>query len=471
MIATDLAAVARAVGGRVEPSGAGGVRVTGAARHDSREVGPGDLFVAVGGQRVDGHDHVGDASAAGAAAALTARPVDGLPAVVVPDGDVVAALARLAGAQRLLLSCPVVGVTGSAGKTTAKDLLAEVLTGLGPVVAARASFNNDLGVPLTLLRADGATAALVLEMGARGGGHVRRLCDWSRPDVGVVLNVGSAHLGEFGSRPAIAEAKGELAEAASRRAVLNADDDLVSAMASRARAPVTTFGLGPRADVRAVDVDVDDAARPRFRLVAPQGEADVSLRLTGEHLLGSVLAAATTALVLGVGVEEVAARLSAARPASPHRMALRLRADGLAVLDDSYNANPESVRAALRTLQVLGRRRGARTTAVLGVMAELGETSREEHMDVGRFAVRLDPDQLVVVGPDAGGIHAGAVLEGSWGEESVHVDDVDAAVGRLRDRVGPGDVVLVKASRAARLERVVDALLGDDEVPAEDTAG
>ena len=456
MIPTTLAAVAEVVGGRVV-SAPGSTPVSGRAVLDSRVAGAGDLFVALPGERADGHDHAAAAVAAGASGALLAREVPGVPGVVVPD--VADALRALASAERGRLAADVVGVTGSAGKTTTKDLLAAVLAGRGPLVAPPGSWNNELGVPLTVLAADAGTRSLVLEMGARGPGHVRWLCDVGRPDVGVVLMVGRSHLGEFGSVEAIAQAKGELAEAAGRAVVLNADDARVRAMASRATVPVTLVGTAADGDVRAVDVDTDDEARAVFRLVAPDGEAPVHLRLVGEHHVGNALAAAGVASVLGVGVAEVAERLSAARAASRWRMEVQDRADGLRVVNDAYNASPESVRAALKALARTGRASGRRTVAVLGVMKELGEDSRAEHMDVGRFAVRLDLGRLVVVGPEAGGIYAGAVLEGSWGSETVHVPDVGAALEFLADDLRADDVVLVKASRAAGLERVAESLL------------
>jgi UDP-N-acetylmuramoyl-tripeptide--D-alanyl-D-alanine ligase len=357
------------------------------------------------------------------------------------------------------------GVTGSSGKTSTKDLLAQVLGDLGPTLAPQGSYNNELGLPLTALRRDGTTRFAALEYSARGVGHIAFLCGIVAPHVSVVLNVGSAHLGEFGSREAIAQAKGELVDAARSRVVLNADDPLVRAMAGRTDRPVVTFGTGADADVRAEALELDEGGRARFRLVTPYGSADVALQVRGEHAASNALAAA--AAVLGPDtsssatsdVSRVAALLSAAVPVSRWRMEVTERADGVTVVNDAYNANPESMRAALKTLAVMSDGKRRRTVAVLGPMAELGDDAREAHMDLGRFLVRLDLGQLVVVGEAAGGIHAGAVLEGSWGSESLHVADVDAAVALLRDQLAPGDVVLVKASRSAGLERVAAALL------------
>lgn len=460
MITMSLDEVAAAVG--AQPAGVAG-QVTGGVVVDSRLVGPGDLFVALVGERSDGHDHVGAAVAAGAVAAVVERPAEGAPCLLVPD-----ALAALQSLARQVFAADqprTYGVTGSSGKTSTKDLLAHVL-GEGTLAPA-GSFNNELGLPLTLLRRTTATRAAVLEYSARGPGHIAFLAGLARPHVVVELNVGSAHLGEFGSREAIAQAKGELVEAAlpfagePARVVLNADDPLVLAMRERAPsgAQVVTYGLGA-ADVRARDVALDGDGRAGFLLQACGGSARVALRLVGEHAVSNALAAAAAALPR-LPLDVVAERLATAVATSRWRMEVTERPDGVTVVNDAYNANPDSMRAALKTLAVMGRGKTRRTVAVLGHMAELGDGAREAHMDLGRLVVRLDVGQLVVVGGAAGGIHAGAVLEGSWGGESIHVDDVDAAVALLREQLRPGDVVLVKGSRSAGLERVADALLED----------
>ncbi|WP_035857066.1 UDP-N-acetylmuramoyl-tripeptide--D-alanyl-D-alanine ligase [Cryptosporangium arvum] len=468
MIALTLAEVAAATDGDLRNADPGTV-VTGTVEYDSRRVTAGGVFVALTGERVDGHDFAAGAVEAGVAVVLATRPLDGVPSILVDDALV--ALGKLARAVvDRLPDLTIVGVTGSSGKTSTKDLLAAVCGRLGATVAPPGSFNNELGHPWTVLRADADTRYLVLEKSARGVGHVRWLTEVAPPRIGVVLNVGAAHAGEFGSIEATAQAKGELVEAlpAEGLAVLNADDGRVRAMASRTKARVVQVGLAPDADVRASDVTLDGIGRPGFTIHVGDARAHVQLKLHGEHHVGNVLAAAAVGLELGLGLDEVAAVLSEATPVSRRRMEVTERVDGVTVVDDSYNANPDSVRAALKALRAMatpapnqgeeprGRRR---VWAVLGHMAELGETSREEHDAIGRLAVRLDIDRLVVVGPDAGAIHAGAVLEGSWGEESVHVPDVDAAVELLGNQLAPGDVVLVKGSRSARLDRVVDALL------------
>jgi UDP-N-acetylmuramoyl-tripeptide--D-alanyl-D-alanine ligase len=367
-------------------------------------------------------------------------------------------LSRLAAeVARRLPGLEIVGLTGSSGKTSTKDLVAAVLTPLGATVAPPGSFNNELGHPWTVLRADRVTQHLVLELAARGLGHIAAQCAVAQPRIGVVLNVGSAHLGEFGSADAVAVAKGELVEAlppAARGgvAVLNADDRRVAAMAGRTAARVVTFGqYSDTADVRAEDVELDELGRARFRLVAPPGEAEVELRLVGAHQVSNALAAATVAVELGAELEQVADVLSDAQPASRWRMEVTQRPDGVTVINDAYNANPESMRAGLEALAAIAGS-GRRSWAVLGGMAELGETSAAAHAGVGRLAARLGVRQLLSVG--SAGYQAG------FGEESMVVPDVAAALEVLHDRLRPGDVVLVKASRAAGLERIAAGLLG-----------
>jgi len=458
MIALTLPEIADVVGGTVHDDP--GVTVTGPAFVDSRVAEQDGLFVAVAGERVDGHDFARTAVEGGAAAVLAQRPV-GVPAVVVDD--VMTALATLA--RHVVATLPdltVVGITGSQGKTSTKDLLAQVLARMGRTVATFGSFNNELGMPITVLRADASTRYLVVEMGARGIGHIRELCEIAPPHVGLVLNVGKAHVGEFGSQEAIAQAKGELVEAVrpGGTAVLNADDRLVSAMASRTQEAVVTYGEAGTSDVRVEGLTTDAMTRASFDLVTAEARAAVTLRGLGEHQAGNAAAAAAVALALGAPLDKGARWLSEAENVSRWRMEVHERADGVTVVNDAYNANPDSMRAALKSLAEIGRRRpGARTVAVLGEMRELGESATEEHDTVGRLAVRLDIHQLLVVGEPARPIHLGACLEGSWGGESVFVDDNDAALAWLRENLAGGDVVLLKASRAAALEQVAEALL------------
>ena len=463
----QVAAVTRGALRRADPT----VRVTGSVEFDSRRVTPGGLFVAFAGEHADGHDHAAAAIDAGAVAAVVTRRV-AVPHVLVGDG--LAATAALATEVARHLSATVIGITGSSGKTSTKDLVAALLERIGPTIAPPGSFNNELGHPYTVLRADTSTRFLVLETSARGIGHIRALTRIAPPRIGVVLNVGSAHLGEFGSREVIATAKAELVEAlpAARDggvAVLNADDPLVAGMANRTRARVVTVGESAGVDVRADRVRLDDLGRATFRLTAPAGTTMVTLPLVGGHHVGNALAAAAVALECGLSVPAIAEALSSAGPRSHWRMELVERTDGVVVINDAYNANPESVRAALKTLAAIGRTRPARTVAVLGEMAELGADAAVEHDAIGRLAVRLDISRLIAVGAAARPMAHGAALEGSWDGESTWVADSDAALILLQHELRPGDVVLVKASRAASLERVAIAI--GDASPAAVNSG
>lgn len=450
MIATTLAEVADATSGRVV--GDDTLVVEGPAVVDSRRATPGSLFVAVSGEHVDGHDFVDAALEAGAVATLATRAVPG-PHVLVEEP--VEALGRLAAdrlaAQRRQGDLEVVAITGSQGKTSVKDLVAHVLATHGPTVAPEGSFNNELGVPLTVLGADVETRHLVLEMGARGIGHIAHLCRIAPPDVAVVLNVGSAHAGEFGGLERTAQAKGEIVEAlgADGVAVLNADDHRVAAMASRTAARVLTFGRA--GDVALVgDVRLDDRGHPHFTVRIGGTDHDVTVPQLGAHHAMNALAALAVATAVGIDAADAVAALATAGAHSPMRMERHETASGAVVVNDAYNANPESMAAALRTLAELAPGRGI---AVLGEMLELGEESERAHEDVGRLAAELGVARVVAVGDGAAAIARGA---GRIGEA---VPDVDAAVSTVTASLSAGDVILVKASRGVRLERVADALL------------
>ncbi|MEU8024397.1 UDP-N-acetylmuramoyl-tripeptide--D-alanyl-D-alanine ligase [Micromonospora haikouensis] len=458
MIPLTLAEVAEVVGGRLVAADPA-ARVTGPVEFDSRKAGPGALFVAFPGEKVDGHDYAAAAVAAGAVAVLGTREVPGVPMVLV--GDALDAMGRLARAVvDRLPALTVIGLTGSSGKTTTKDLIAQLTARLGPTVAPPGSFNNELGHPWTALQADADTRFLVLEKGARGVGHVRYLCEVVPPRISVVLNVGVAHLGEFGSVENIALAKGELVESlpADGLAVLNADDPLVDAMAARTAARVVRYGEAAHADVRAVDVTLDGRGRAAYTLVTPEGSAAVRLGLTGRHQVSNSLAAAAVARELGMPLAELAAALGELGLVSTRRMDVFERPDGVTVIDDSYNANPASTAVALRALA--GMRGAGRAVAVLGYMAELGEYERQGHLEVGRLAAELGVDRLLVVGEPAAPIHEGATAVEDWGGKSVLLTDQAAAVEVLRSELRAGDVVLVKGSRYRTWE-VADALRAD----------
>lgn len=496
MINLTVAQIAEIVGGEltdISPEAAAQLHVSGTVEFDSRAVTPGGLFLALPGSRADGHDHAQAAVAAGAVAVLAARPV-GVPAIVVaPDAQgassasvlehdtdgsgaaVLAALARLAAAVAAKLAADgltIVGVTGSSGKTSTKDLLAAVLGPLGEVVAPPGSFNNELGHPWTVLRATEETDYLVLELSARHPGNIAALAAIAPPTIAVVLNVGTAHLGEFGSREMIANTKAELPQAIpeSGVVVLNVDDPAVAAMADVTAARVVRVSREqPTADVWAGPVTLDELARPRFTLHAGGRTQEIVLAVHGDHQVGNALCAAAVALECGASAEQVATALAGAHPVSGHRMRVTTRADGVTVVDDAYNANPDSMRAALQALAWMARGglESRRSWAVLGEMAELGEDAISEHDRVGRLAVRLDVSRLIVVGTgrSMSAMHHGAVMEGAWGSEGDNgatiVADADAALALLRAELQPGDVVLVKASNAAGLATLADALVAD----------
>lgn len=465
MIAVTIAEIAEIVDGRIagaDPS----LRVSGKVEFDSRKVAAGDLFLAIPGERVDGHDYAEAAIAAGAVAVLATRMV-AAPGIQVSDP--VAALSALAANLGRRLGAEVIAITGSSGKTSTKDLLAQVLSTAGPTVAPPESFNNELGYPYTVLLADENTEYLVLEASSRGIGHISHLTEILAPTVAAVLNVGSAHLAEFGSVAAIAQAKGELIEAlppaaAGGVAVLNADDPVVLAMAARTHARVVTVGEHLSANVRADRVLIDRAGRASFDIVTEAGRAPVSLQVRGEHQVGNALAAAGLALACGLELAQIAAALGAATARSHWRMEVTETAAGVSVVNDAYNANPESMRAALKSLAILAE--GRRAVAVLAQMAELGPDSIAEHDRIGRLVVRLDVAQLLAIGDEARPIAHGAALEGSWNGESEWVPDIAAALGRLTELVRPDDVVLIKGSRAAGLERLAAELVDWLDSPA-----
>jgi UDP-N-acetylmuramoyl-tripeptide--D-alanyl-D-alanine ligase len=459
VIPLPLAAIAEITGAGLDQVPDPSALVTGPVVIDSRESAPGALFAALAGTRADGHDFAAAAVAAGAAAVLASRPVE-VPALIV--ADVPAALARLA--RHVVDSLPgltIVGITGSAGKTTTKDLTAQLVETLGPTVSPRNSYNNEIGHPLTVLRVTERTRYLISELSARGSGHITMLCAIAPPRLGAVLGVGHAHAGEFGSIEDVAKAKGELPAAlpADGVAVLNADDPRVLAMAERTAARVVTFGRSPRADVRAADIALDDLGRPGFTLVTEAGPAAVQLRLHGAHNVTNALAAAALAGQLGMAVDAIADGLSAAAARSRWRMEVTERPDGVAIINDAWNTNPEALSAALAALAVMAR--GRRAFAVLGHMRELGAQADELNEQAGALAARTGLAGLIVVGDEAAPMLDGAKAEPSWPGELLHVADGPAAVQALGERLRPGDVVLVKASRVAGLERVALALTGE----------
>ncbi|MCW2793259.1 MAG: hypothetical protein JWO76_2357 [Nocardioides sp.] len=449
MIPMTLQEVAEVVGGRVD--GDPGLVVDAPAYVDSRTPVPGGLFVAVAGEHVDGHDYVD-----GAHAVLGSRAT-GVPSVLVDDP--VTALGVLARHVLDTVHPTVLALTGSQGKTGTKDYLAQVLAAAGPTVATLGNHNNEIGVPLTVLRADATTSYLVVEMGARGLGHIGYLCGIAPPDVAAVLNVGTAHVGEFGSREAIALAKGEIVEALTPdgTAVLNSDDELTTAMVTRTAATPLTFGR--HGDIGWRDLELDDLGRPSFELGHAGEWHAVRLTQSGAHQVANAAAAAAMALAVGLPLGLVTDALTGAQPTSRWRMELTERPDGLVVVNDAYNANPASMVAAIEALVAIGRHRTRRTVAVLGEMKELGEGAPAAHREVGRAAAEAGVDVLLVVGEAAGGIAEGARDTQGWRGEAFLTAGRAEAMAWVRENVAAPDVVLVKASRGAALEAIAEGLL------------
>ncbi|HEX6331092.1 MAG TPA: UDP-N-acetylmuramoyl-tripeptide--D-alanyl-D-alanine ligase [Actinomycetota bacterium] len=452
MIARPLSEIAAAVGGSIR----GEDVVVSAVSTDSRAIAGGELFVAIHGEHADGHEFVADAFARGAAAALVSRRGEGAPAIEVPDTG--RALLDLATDERRRRGdATLIGITGANGKTSTKDLAAAVLGTRFRTHASPASFNNEIGLPLTLLGAPDGSEVLVAELGARRAGDVATLCEVARPDLVVVTNIGVAHLGVFGSWDAIVRSGSEPLRALGPEgvAILNADDPVVRGYATQTRARVVTFGVEAEADVRAAEVALGDDARPTFVLEARGERERVDLAVPGEHMVSNALAAAACGLELGLSAAECAAALKGAR-VSAWRMETFTTGDGVVVLNDAYNANPESMAAGLKAARWMAR--GRRLVAVLGHMAELGPIAMDEHERLGELVVRIGVDRLITVGAPARAIARAAVREGQLPDDVATYDDPASAVRDLHAWVRPGDVVLLKGSRVAGLERVAEAL-------------
>jgi UDP-N-acetylmuramoyl-tripeptide--D-alanyl-D-alanine ligase len=451
--------IAAVTGGRVV-NATTPVTVTGPVEYDSRRIVPGGLFAAFEGEKVDGHDYAATVMKAGAAAVLSTRDT-GEPGVVVEEP--LKALAELAHVVvERLTELTVIGLTGSSGKTTTKDYIGQLLSRLGPTIAPAGSLNNELGFPYTVLQATGETRFLVLEMGARGVGHIRYLTEVARPDIGVVLNVGHSHIAGFGSLEGTALAKGELVEAlpAEGVAVLNADDPRVAGMAPRTKARVLLVGESEEAAVRADEVVLDDQGRASYRLTADGRSGRVRLGVAGRHQVGNTLSAAGVALSLGMAFDDVVTALGEVGIVSTRRMDVFKRPDGVIVIDDSYNANPSSMAAALRALAAMAA--GRRTTAVLGYMAELGDFERSSHEEMGRLAAELGVDRVVAVAENARPVLDGATGVEDWGGEAYFAADQAAAIQIVKSDLRADDVVLVKGSRY-RTWDVVDSLRPEEE--------
>jgi UDP-N-acetylmuramoyl-tripeptide--D-alanyl-D-alanine ligase len=427
---------------------------------DSRAVEAGSLFIAIAGERTDGHRHVDAAFTDGAAAAMVdQREGDGAPwaGPLVRVDSTAEALMRLAADERATTGATVIGITGSNGKTSTKDLADAVVRTRFRVHASPGSFNNEVGLPLTLLGAAADTEVLIAEMGARRLGDVKLLSGIARPDVVVVTNVGVAHMEVFGSWASIVEASAEPVDALAPDglAILNADDPIVIGYGDRCPGRVTTFGMRARADVRAHDVSLDPQGRASFRMTADGEEVPVRLAVPGEHMVSNALAAAAVGRALGVTIEDAALALSEAG-VSRWRMESFTSDAGVRVLNDAYNANPESTAAALRTARWMAGR--DRLIAVLGEMAELGPISAEEHDRIGELAARVRVDRLITVGGAARTTARAALREGMDPGDVASYDTSAEALDDVRRSAHPGDLVLCKGSRVAGLETLAEAL-------------
>lgn len=467
MIEISLREIVEAIGAKPNDAAASDLEllVSGSVETDSRLVGAGSLFFAKPGEVTDGHLFVSASAKAGAVASVVEHLVDDAsdhPQLVVQN--VVEALGLLAKHVLAVLSATdnlkVIGITGSNGKTTTKNMLREILATAGETIAPIESYNNEVGAPISMLKASHDTRFLVVEMGAGGLGSIAYLADIAKPNIGVVLKVGLAHVGEFGGIETTAKIKAELPAALGDNDIFvyNADDGYVRDMVDQNRAKKVSFGTAGDSQYRATDLNLSIDGTS-FEMHWPDAEiSKVTLKILGEHHVMNALASLSVADQLGVDRTKAIAALESMELAERWRMQVSHRSDGVTIINDAYNASPDSTRAALQTLAQLGKT-GRRTIAILGEMAELGHASRTEHDAIGRVVVRLNIDQLVVVGEGARLIHSGAVLEGSWDGESLFFDEIDQALGAVREMLEPGDIVLVKSSKSANLRHLGDKLM------------
>jgi len=440
MITLTAGEIALLVGGKLHCDA--NLLVSKAPVFDSRLATPGSFFLALKGENSDGHEYVAEAYRLGSVFSLTTRLIDG-PCIIVKD--VISATSILAAFVRTKLSnLSVVAITGSQGKTSTKDLLAHMLAAVGPTVAPFGSFNNDLGLPITLLECDERTRFCILEMGARHKGDIARLCEIAKPDIGVVLGVGTAHFIEFGSQLAIAETKSELIQSLGKKgiAILGGYDDFTLAMASLHDGVVITFGERSDVDVRGTDIEIREG-RPHFDLVTKAGRDAVGMRLIGAHQVSNALAAAAVGTALSLPLELIASSLSTAEVHSKWRMEV-VELDGLLLINDAYNANPASMEAALRSLALFAQERGGQSWGFLGKMHELGESGEVASRDIGTLASEIGIDHLIIVNAPEYGTGVGPM-------KFHHVANIAEATSFV-NYFAPGDTVLVKASRAEHFE-------------------
>ena len=462
MIPLTISQISKVISGKIV--GDENKLITGAAFFDSREIVSNGIFLALKGEHVDGHDFAINALKGGAGVVICTQE-SGDTCIVVPD--VVEAVTKLAAHVRQMIpGMKVVAITGSHGKTTTKDLSKHLLSMMGATVAPRSSFNNDLGVPITILECTTDTKFCILEMGARNLGDISKLERTFLPDIGVVLGVGSAHIGVFGSREIIATAKSEMVKnlESSKIAILGSYDDLTINMSNLTKAKVMTFGENSNNDVRATDVEIREGFA-HFDLVTSFGRESVALRQAGRHQVANALAAAAIATALNLPIDKISAGLSTAESSSKWRMELHEVA-GRLIINDSYNANPESMFAALDALRLFAQERGGRAWAFLGKMHELGDYSLAGHREVARKAIDLEIDHLVAVGTKD------YQIESELGStEILLVENIESA-REIATGSEAGDVILVKGSRAEGLEKLAELLIGDiNDLPSEKSEG
>lgn len=459
MIELTLEQVASATSGSIF-RGEPGKKISGVVQTDSREIAQGGVFVAKLGEKEDGHKYVVDALLSGASLAIVSSPLPEVEIDQIVVKDTITALNSLAeyvlNQVRAAGQLKVIGITGSNGKTSTKNLLAMMLQPLGETVAPVASFNNEVGLPITVLRITHQTKYLVLELGAAGLGSIDRLARWTKPDIGIQLKVGMAHAGEFGGIDMTEKIKAEMMPYIQETAILNFDDPRVRRFSFSGKR--LGFGFAVDADYRLLSTQLSLSGTV-VRLLVADKEYDVTLRILGEHQAMNLMAALAAAHTLGASIDKCLAIAREVLMVERWRMQLIAAPGGYWVINDAYNASPDSMKAALQTLAVIGRQ-GHRTIAVLGHMAELGEFSAEEHDAIGRLVVRLNIDKLFVVGDSAKLIHMAASQEGSWSGESEFIDSLANAFDIIHERLAPGDVVLVKASNIAGLRFLGDDLAG-----------
>ncbi len=459
MLSLTLAEIAFALSGQIIRGDSSRV-VSGAVETDSRQIVSGGIFFAKLGEKEDGHNYVADALDQGATLAIVSRPVENVEIDQVLVSDTIEALSELAAfvldRVRSKGSLRVVGITGSNGKTSTKNMLEKILSSHGETIAPIASFNNEVGLPLTVLRITESTQFLILEMGAAGVGSIERLARWTKPDVGVQLKVGMAHAGEFGGIEVTEKIKAEMMPHIQSAAILNYDDPRVRNFQFAGKR--IGFGFADDADFRLLSTSLSlNGTIIRFEHLGQKYE--LTLKILGEHQAMNMLASIAVANEFGVPIQRAIESVTKMELAERWRMQLIESPAGYWVINDAYNASPDSMRAALQTLATLGKS-GHRTIAILGQMAELGEFSNEEHDSIGRLVVRLNIDKLFVVGQEAKLIHMAATQEGSWDGESEFIESISNAYEIIHDRLWPGDIVLVKASNIAGLRFLGDDLAG-----------